>query len=297
MNTCKVTVIIPTYNRLAKLLETLDKILNCNPRPDEIIIHIDGNDNTTEEELKSRNFQTVKIIKSSIQVGPGGGRNLAITHATNPIIASFDDDSYPLDTNYFERLTKIFDSFPTAAIFLAKIFHLHETILPAKPTSRWVSDFIGCGCAYRKEVFQQTTGYVNLPVAYGMEEVDLSLRLHHMRWGILESSWLRVFHNTQLEHHNNPRITAASIANLILLAYLRYPILFCWLGIGQCLSRIFWLIRYGRTSGIVEGLFLIPKLIRQYHHQRQPISAKSLLSYLHLRRNTLPVSSEMILPS
>ncbi|WP_071191350.1 glycosyltransferase family 2 protein [Trichormus sp. NMC-1] len=297
MNTCKVTAIIPTYNRLSQLVETLEKILECNPCPDEIIIHIDGNDTTTEPGLKNLNLPSIKIIKSSVQVGPGGGRNIAIAHANNPIVASFDDDSYPLDTDYFERLTNLFNSFPTAAVIAANIFHIHETITPAQLTGTWGSNFIGCGCAYRKEVFQQTTGYVNLPVAYGMEEVDLSLRLHDMGWGILESSWLRVFHNTQLEHHNNPRITAASIANQMLLAYLRYPILFFWLGIGQCMSRIFWLIRHGRTSGIVEGLFLIPKLIRQYHQQRQPISAKSLLSYLHLRRNTLPVSSEKILLS
>ncbi|MBD2690195.1 glycosyltransferase family 2 protein [Anabaena catenula] len=297
MNTCKISVIIPTYNRLSQLLETVEKILECNPCPNEIIIHIDGNDITTEPGLKNLNLPSIKIIKSSVQVGPGGGRNIAIVHANNPIIASFDDDSYPLDTDYFERLTNLFNSFPTAAVIAASIFHINETITPAQLTGTWVSNFIGCGCAYRKEVFQQTTGYVNLPVAYGMEEVDLSLRLHDMGWSILESSWLRVFHNTQLEHHNNPRITAASIANQILLAYLRYPILFCWLGIGQCMSRIFWLIRHGRTSGIVEGLFLIPKLIRQYHQQRQPISAKSLVSYLYLRRNTLPVSSEKILLS
>lgn len=290
MNTCQLTVIIPTYNRLPKLLETLDKIINCNPRPAEIIIHIDGNDNTTEEGLKSRNFQGIKLIKSATQLGPGGGRNIAIAHATHPIIASFDDDSYPLDTDYFERLTKIFDSFPTAAILVAKIFHLHETILPAQPTSRWVSDFIGCGCAYRKEIFQQTSGYVNLPVAYGMEEVDLSLRLHDMGWNIIESSLLRVFHNTQLEHHQDPQITAASIANQILLTYLRYPIPFWWLGIGQCISRIFWLIRHGRTSGILAGLIIIPKLIRKYYQHRQVISASSLLSYLRLRRNTVSIS-------
>ncbi len=130
---------------------------------------------------------------------------------------------------------------------------------------------------------------MQLPLAYGMEEVDLSLRLHHLGWGILESSWLRVFHNTELKHHSHPRITAASIANQILLAYLRYPLLFWWLGIGQCMSRIFWLIRHGRTSGIIQGLFIIPELIRKHHQQRQVITVQSLISYLALRRNTITV--------
>lgn len=289
MNTCKITVVIPTYNRSEQLLETLEKILECNPRPDEIIIHIDGNDTTTEPALRSSKFQNIKIITNTTQVGPGGGRNLAIAQATNSIIASFDDDSYPIDTDYFYRLQLLFDYFPKAAVIGAKIYHINETIAADKLTAKWVSDFIGCGCAYRKEVFQQTSGYVQLPLAYGMEEVDLSLRLHHLGWGVLESSWLRVFHNTELKHHSHPHITAASVANQILLAYLRYPLLFWWLGIGQCMSRIFWLIRHGRASGIIQGLFVIPELIRKHHQQRQVIAVQSLLSYLVLRRNTVTV--------
>ncbi|GAX34322.1 glycosyltransferase family 2 protein [Nodularia sp. NIES-3585] len=293
MNTCEITVVIPTYNRLPKLLETLEKILECNPRPNEIIIHIDGNDTITEQGLQNRKFPEIKIIKNHLQVGPGGGRNIAISHATNSIIASFDDDSYPIDTDYFYRLQVLFKNFPKAAAIAASIYHINETIIDDALTAKWVSDFVGCGCAYRKEIFQQTSGYVNLAVAYGMEEVDLSLRLHNMGWGVLESSWLRVFHNTTLEHHGNPKITASSIANQILLAYLRYPTQFWWLGIGQCINRIIWLIRHRRTAGIAEGVFAIPKLIRRHYQQRQVVSAKSLLSYLQLRKKAITVSLDI----
>ncbi|MGM3308952.1 glycosyltransferase family 2 protein [Anabaena sp. WFMT] len=297
MNTCNITVVIPTYNRLTQLLETLEKISRCNPQPNEIIVHIDGNDSTTEQGLTNSNFQDIKIIKNSLQVGPGGGRNIAINQAINPIVASFDDDSYPIDTDYFERLQLLFKNFPQAAVIAAKIYHINEIIESDQLAATWVSNFIGCGCAYRKEVFQQTSGYVNLPVAYGMEEVDLSLRLHHMGWSILETSWLRVFHNTKLEHHTNPCITAASIANQILLAYLRYPIIFWWLGIGQCINRIFWLFRHGRTNGIKEGIFIIPELIKNHHQERQVVSAKSLISNLKLRRNTaFPFRNPTVLP-
>jgi GT2 family glycosyltransferase len=290
MNTCNVTVVIPTYNRLPKLLETLEKVLECHPQPNEIIIHIDGNDTITEYGLKNSKFQNIKIIKNPGQVGPGGGRNIAIAHATNSIVASLDDDSYPIDKDYFYRLQVLFDTFPKAAVIAANIFHINEPVTDDKLTAKWVSDFVGCGCAYRKEIFQQTQGYVELPVAYGMEEVDLSLRLHNMEWGILESSWLRVFHNTTLEHHGNPKITAASITNQALLAYLRYPAQFWWLGIAQCINRILWLIRHGRTAGITEGVFAIPKLIRRHHQKRQIVSAQSLLSYLQLRKKAVTVS-------
>lgn len=289
MHTCQITVAIPTYNRPEKLLESLEKILACNPKPDEVIVHIDGNDQVTEAAIQKSDFRhDITMIKSPVQVGPGGGRNVAIAHARNPIVASFDDDSYPIDSDYFQRLQQLFKAFPEAAVIGATIFHQFETVTPDEIKVSWVSEFVGCGCAYRKDVFQQTQGYVQLPLAYGMEEVDLSLRLHDMGWGILQSPWLRVFHNTMLEHHNDARITAASIANQALLAYLRYPVALWWLGLGQCINRISWLLRHGRVDGIVQGLFRIPQLILKHQQKRQSVTYQSLISFIHLRRNAVP---------
>ncbi|MBD2028211.1 glycosyltransferase [Leptolyngbya sp. FACHB-711] len=284
MSTCPITVAIPTYRRSEQLLRTLRQIQQCVPQPDEIIVHIDNNDSDTESVLQSHEFTNVVIIKSSIQVGPGGGRNIAIVRAKHSIVASFDDDSYPIDSDYFARLIQLFEMFPKAAVIGSAIFHQNEMITADEYTATWAADFVGCGCAYRKEVFLQTKGYVPLPLAYGMEETDLSLRLHHLGWGTLYSPWLRVFHDTKLEHHNSPKITAASIANQALLTYLRYPMSLWWLGGMQCVSRVSWLMRHQRWSGILTGLVSIPRLIRQQHSHRQTVSAQSLLSYLRLRR-------------
>ncbi len=291
--TCPVTAGIPTYQRPDELLETLDKILNCNPRPNEIIIHIDGNDVVTEKALKNR-FSDIKIIKSHPNIGPGGGRNKIIAQAQNSIVASFDDDSYPIDKDYFNRLQILFDKLPNAAVIGAKIYHIDEKIETDSSSAEWIANFTGCGCAYRRDIFKLTNGYVCLPLAYGMEEVDVALRLHAMGWGVLSSPWLRVFHNTRLEHHSNPKITAASIANLGLLAYLRYPISFWWFGIGQCFNRIFWLIQHGRIAGIISGIFAIPSLIWRNRKQRQVIPAQELKSYLHLRGNPVRVENCVI---
>lgn len=284
MTTCNVTVVIPTYQRPEALLKALERINQCTPKPDEIIVHIDGGDTVTKSALNCSEFKDIVIIKNTVKVGPGGGRNLAIARAKNAIVASFDDDSYPIDSDYFARLIQLFEIFPKASVIGSAIFHQHEPILPDQKTASWVADFVGCGCAYRKDVFLRTKGYVQLPLAYGMEETDLSLRLHHLEWGVVHSSWLRVFHDTKLEHHNNPKITAASIANQALLVYLRYPVSLWWLGGIQCVSRVFWLTRHQRWNGILAGLGSIPGLIQQQHSHRQIVSTKSLLSYLRLRR-------------
>ncbi|MBW4518941.1 MAG: glycosyltransferase [Scytolyngbya sp. HA4215-MV1] len=283
---CEITVGIPTFQRPEKLVQTLKKILDCNPQPCEIIIHIDGQDSVTEKILRE-NFQDLKIIQSDVRVGPGGGRNRIIRAAQNPIIASFDDDSYPIDSDYFSRLSILFERFSQAAIIGAKVYEIDQSLNPDQQDILWTSSFIGCGCAYRREAFTQTQGYVPLPLAYGMEEVDLSLQLHHLNWRILQTSWLRVCHNTKLEHRNQPTITAASITNQALLTYLRYPFIFWWIGFGQFVSRIVWLALNGKFAGILEGITDVPRLIRKNRHYRQVISSKSLLSHLYLRRNSV----------
>lgn len=285
---CAITVAIPTFKRKEKLLISLKKILQCNPQPDEIIVHIDNNDSSTEQLIKQK-YPDIKIIKSQTRIGPGGGRNRIINEAINSIVASFDDDSYPIDTDYFNRLLTLFKKLPNAAIIGAEIYHIDESIKADLYAAEKTSNFIGCGCAYRRDVFQQTTGYVNLPLAYGMEEVDLALRLVDLNCEIIHSSWLRVFHNTRLEHHNNPKITAASIANQMLLTYLRYPILFWGFGFLQCFNRVFWLIKHGRSKGIVRGAFLIPLLILKHFSDRKTVSSDSLNKYLKYRNCSTPI--------
>lgn len=288
------TVGIPTYQRLHKLPIALKNILKCNPIPDEIIIHVDGNDSITENWIQD-NFPQVKVLKSETQIGPGGGRNRIIKEAKNQIIASFDDDSYPLDQDYFARLINLFSQFPDVGVIAASIYHQGETINPDTLTAFWIADFVGCGCAYRKEVFLETNGYVPLPLAYGMEETDLSLRLYSIGWKIVSSSWLRVFHDTTLEHHENPDITAASIANQALLAYLRYPISLWGLGIGQCISRIFWLMRHQRYRGILKGIISIPNLLWKNKKQRQVLTSNSIIAYLRLRKDKKAVELDEII--
>ena len=126
-----------------------------------------------------------------------------------------------------------------------------------------------------------------MPVAYDMEEVDLSLRLHDLGWQIMRSPWLRVFHNTALDHHLNPKITAASITNRALFAYLRYPPHYWGFAIAQCCNRILWLMRHRRFAGILKGLLAIPYTLQQHRSHRQLVSLPTLQSYLHLRQTGL----------
>ncbi len=282
MNKAACTAVVTACDRMEQTFVTIAKIQRCCPAPTETIVHVDAGQIELSNAIK-RTFPMLTVLYSEASIGPGGARNKLLAAANQPIVASFDDDSYPIDEDYFVRLEEVFERFPAATIVCGAVYHRGERVREDIRCGEWVSDFIGCGSSYRRDEFLATSGYVPLPVAYGMEEVDLALRLHARGKRILRTPWLRVFHDTDLRHHGSSRVTAASIANLTLLAYLRYPVLLWPLGLLQCLSRIGWLLRNGRNAGIISGLTMIPSYLREYGEFRELVEAKGVVSYLASR--------------
>src|ERR1041385_874579 len=279
----KISAIVTAYDRIEQTLATLRVIQSCTPAPDEILVHVDANQIACENAIRDA-LPAVRVLVSKEQVGPGGGRNKLVAAAQFEFVASFDDDSYPIDSDYFARAAKLLAQFPEAAVICAAVYHVGESMGLDEKSSQWTADFSGGACIYRRQAFLDAGGYVPLPVAYGMEEVDFALRLHARNDRILTTRWLRVFHNNDLQHHADPRITASSIANLALLAYLRYPVTLWLVGLGQCANRLLWLLRHGRRRGIVRGVTMIPAHLWANHRYRLPVSKDAQRSYLALRR-------------
>jgi GT2 family glycosyltransferase len=278
---------VTAHQRIEQLLDTLDRLLGCVPAPAEVLVHVDGNNTRCADAVRQRHPQ-VTVMVSSGHVGPGGARNLMVDAATQPLIASFDDDSYPMDADFFARVTELFAGFPDAWVVGGRVFHLHQPAEPPRAVAEWAADFSGGGCAYRRERYLEVGGYVPLADAYNMEEVDFALRLHAKGGRVLGTPWLRIFHNTDLARHADPGVTAASIANLALLAYLRYPVHLWTIGVAQCANRIQWLMRNGRRRGIVRGIVDIPGRLWRNRHRRSPLPSAAVRSYLALRRQPVP---------
>jgi GT2 family glycosyltransferase len=287
----RISAIVTAYERIDQTLNTLRVIEACDPRPDEILVHVDGDQLQCENAIR-QTFPNVRVIRSSDCVGPGGGRNRLMAATECEFVASFDDDSYPIDSDYFGRVLQLFEKFTEASIICAALYHTGEAIGLDERKAQWTADFSGGACVYRRSAFLESGGYVPLPVAYGMEEVDLALRLHAKGGRILTTTWLRVFHDTDLKRHADPRVTAGSIANTALLAYLRYPALLWSVGVWQCVNRVLWLLRNGRHRGIWRGVTMIPTHLLANRQHRLPLSNRAVWSYLALRR--MPVSETLM---
>jgi GT2 family glycosyltransferase len=270
-----ITAIVTAFKRVSQAIETLRKIRKCNPAPEEIIVHVDGNELSCADAVE-KEFPELKVILSKENIGPGGGRNKLVAAARNEVIASFDDDSYPIDSDFFARSLSLAERFPQAAVIGCSIFHRGEALQAAKPEIFRAWNFTGCGVLYRRRAFLDAGGYIPLPHAYGMEEEDLSLRLLDLGRVLLYSPWLRVYHDTDLAHHCDERITAAQIANGALLAFLRYPKRYWPYGVAQVSNRVFWSISHQRRKGVAAGLLQIPRLLMRHRKLRSPVSGRTI---------------------
>lgn len=281
----RISAIVPAYIRVASLLKTLERIRSCTPPPDEILVHADGARSEIIDAIHTH-YPAVILLQSSPQVGPGGARNKLIAAAKHELVANFDDDSYPIDTDYFSRIQDAALRLPDAAVFstLTVAEENAEIKTFGADSSREIPVFSGCGCVFRKSWFLKTGGYVPIPVAYSMEETDMSLRLHALGGRIVEVKQLKVCHYNPLEACPPPITRSYSIANIALLGFLRFPVILWPVIPFQIVSRLFWLLRHGFFEGAIAGLQLLPSHLQKYARYRKVLPAGTVLSWLIARR-------------
>lgn len=277
-----ITAIVTAFRRPSQTVATIQRIQACQPAPAEILVYVNGNDPECLAALRAA-FVDLPILGGAENIGPGGSRNELIRAASHEIVAAFDDDSYPMDADYFARVQAIAEQYPQAAVIGATITHRHESPKPAREETHRSACYVGCGAIYRRSAFLATRGFVPVPLAYAVEEADLALQLHAQGKEVYRSQWLRVFHDTDLTHRESPAITSASVTNLALLAFLRYPPALWPYGAAQTLNRVRWLYGAGQTKGILSGLLAIPAHLFKYRTYRNTLPLAAIRSYRQLR--------------
>jgi len=276
---CPISVIVPACRRLEKLLATLQRIRDCRPAPAELLVHVDGGDETIVAAVRAWD-QSIQILTSAGSLGPGGSRNRLIAAARHELVANFDDDSFPAQPDYFARVMQLAERFPEAAMFSAashakewQSLQFQRIALPS-----------GCGCVFRKSWFERIQGFVPLPVAYNMEEVDIGLQLHAIGGSIVHDPLLRVVHDRVLSQEVDATTNAQVLANTALFPFLRFPAWLWPVGAWSVLNRMALLVCWGWTTGLLDGLRMIPDYLQRHKQYRREVTSPSLLSWLLLKR-------------
>ncbi|MFZ2276147.1 MAG: glycosyltransferase [Prosthecobacter sp.] len=281
-----ISVAVPACRRSDQLRATLIRLQACTPPPAEILVHLDGNDNGLRA-LVTREFPQVRLLHSSALVGPGGARNRLMQEALCPWVAHFDDDSFPQDTDYFAKAWKLISELPETAVFCASILPLESP----DPQGLWRQAFYpGCGHLMNRDWFRRTRGYLPVPIAYNLEEVDVSLQLHELGGLCLQSGELRVFHDHLPPEREDEITQVAMMINTVIFPLLRYPVAMWPQAGGSILRRLLQLSLRGEWRVIRRSLRTLPAAIVQYLPLRAPVSFAGVLSWLLLRRLPLRVA-------
>ena len=87
-----ISVIIPTYNRAEKLVQSVVSVLNQDYDNFEVIVVDDAGDDDTEERIRKLEDNRVRYIRLDENGGPSKARNAGVSAANGNIIAFHDSD-------------------------------------------------------------------------------------------------------------------------------------------------------------------------------------------------------------
>src|SRR6266516_320914 len=108
----KVSVVIPTYNRVDLLRPAIVSVLNQTFQDFEIIIVDDGCTDSTSDLVSAFNDARIKYIRHEINKGGSAARNTGILNSKCEFIAFLDDDDEWLPEKLDMQIKVIEESLP-----------------------------------------------------------------------------------------------------------------------------------------------------------------------------------------
>ena len=198
------SILIISKNRRNDLLRTLlilEKLIDKTQV--EVLVFLDGcTDNSMNlcQELK-----WVRWFESSKSIGASSARHQIYPLAKSEILIGLDDDAHPLTIDFLEQTLNLFQQFTNVGIiafeevkgvFVSDSEALKES---EKNTKQFLtSDFIGCGFAIRKSVYNAIRGFPVWIDIYG-EESCVAIEVLGKGYDILYSNRIKVNHRVNIE--------------------------------------------------------------------------------------------------
>ena len=169
------SILIVSRNRKAELQKTLSILENyISKERHEIRVFLDGVSDGSEE--LERIFPWVHWDGSEETLGASRARNILYRKAKGEILFGFDDDAHPLQSDFIKKTSVIFDAQKNLGIIgfreIKGIFKNDDQIpqqLLKESEDYFSNEFLGCGFAIRKEVYDRTRGFPVWIDIYGEE--------------------------------------------------------------------------------------------------------------------------------
>jgi glycosyltransferase involved in cell wall biosynthesis len=292
-----ISVMITTRNRRDDLHRTLTRLLKMNPLPDEILVCVDGCSDDTLDMLETA-FPEVKVQNHLVGQGSVVSRDQMLHNIRGDWVLSLDDDSYPLDDDFFQRVLEIYTSHPESAVItfpeLRNAGYDLRSRVPDSP-GHYVSAYPNCAALMKKDFYLKQTGFpVHFFHAY--EEPDYALQCYAAGSSVWFEPSLVIRHHFSGKNRNNIKNHHLHARNELWSVWMRCPLM--QLPIVS-IFRIWRQFRFAMTKGfswtIQEPLWWWQAIkgIRSCMSTRRPVPWSIYYAWMRLAREAISCVSEL----
>lgn len=178
-----ISVVMPVYNALPFLDQSISSILKQTLTDFEFVIHDDASTDGSAEVLSewARKDNRIRLFKSDKCLGLSGSSNAVVLHSRAPILARMDAD----DVSHPDRLRRqweVIDKRPDVAVVGTLCVGIDERGRAVRPRDRWrllrrspYIPFPHGSVMFRRDVFDEVGGYAT--DLDGGEDQDLFSRM------------------------------------------------------------------------------------------------------------------------
>ncbi|TDU64633.1 GT2 family glycosyltransferase [Prosthecobacter fusiformis] len=283
---------ITSRNRHDDLRRTLENLRGMDPLPDEVLITLDGCTDTTVS-MVERAYPNCRLWINHPGEGSVPSRDRMLREASGDVILSLDDDSYPVQKDFFARLPSLFKMHPDAAVIsfpevLDNGTYLNSTKTPSSP-GHYLSAYPNSAAAMRRDVYLKTDGYPRFFV-HAYEEPDYAVQCYAVGSTVWFAPELVIKHHLSPVNRNKLQTHHYNARNELWSVWLRCPLFWVLLVsmfritrqfIYACKNGIFWVIR--------EPIWWWASLkgIRKCITKRKPIQCSIYLGWMVLARQSI----------
>lgn len=200
----RASILIVSKNRKQDLLKTLlilESLINKSEV--EVLVFLDGcTDRSEDLQIK---LPWIRWYISLISLGASAARHQIYPLATSEILIGLDDDAHPLNANFIEQIEMLFTNNPNVGILAFEevkgVFATDNDAIAKSELQEkefLSSEFIGCGFAIKKSIYNKTNGFPVWIDIYG-EESCVSIEVLAKGYDILYSNKIKVNHRVNRE--------------------------------------------------------------------------------------------------
>lgn len=196
----KITIVIPTKNRLKDLKYTLNELsFLFFENETHCIICDDGSSDGTFE-FVSKNYPNIEIIKNDVSKGIHYTRNILLSNVKTPLALSIDDDAHFITKDVLQLVEDFFLTNENVGLLSFRVFWSRikpSTVYTSEKSVR-VQSFGAASFAIRMKAWNAIPKFPNWFVFYG-EEDFAAFQMYKKGWQIYYLPEVLVHHRVDIK--------------------------------------------------------------------------------------------------